>query len=682
MRSVGQFQAGNFKSSGKSRVMWFPSVAAARAEPKLFELADAIEIDGQSLFYADRLSAVVDDGTPNTDAIKLTAVQFGRFVRAQPYLPSGVYFSAAEDGSDDWVRLNALVASEYGPGGKMRKIILLNGAYRMVQHAQWPRVGVHIEAQGPGVSIVCDVPSPDTDLNYRGPFCYDNGVVSPQPVATLSAQYDRGIDTISVASTIAPQAGQVLGLIAVNGATLTEYFGVIAVTGAGPYSLKLSRALKYSHTVANTTLAFFNAVRDIQLTGNGAHISGGADRFFSFPMSRDVKIKGWVLDGAGCVEYMCSIDGGSERGHISEMVLHNVISIGCCLEYGFGNKISDCYADGGGALFGSWGDSDVLENLVGVGNNALGAAGLLLGPGVYPAKGNSENISVRNVTLTNCSSGLAIANVKGLIVDGAKVTGGRQSIFASGVAAYPLTATFRRLIAEGSSDGAYVSQNYGDLVFEDCELSVSTGGSGYVGRSLAASCTATHTRGTVKLGTTGQIGISAAGGVLIIDGTVMDSTAGPNNSQPIAVSGGSLWATGVMFKATLATTIYCIVGGAGATMRIDNCRILSGTPNTGVRVDAATTYAWIGDNNDFGAATNFISGAGQVNFGTTALNGATPVSLPFAPTKAGSRVRLDRKTVGGTPSAALTWGVAAGVGGTMVSAAGDTSTVAWKIYES
>ncbi len=688
MRSIGQFQAGNYKASGKSRVMWFPSVAAARAEPRLFELADAIEIDGQSLFYADRLSTVVDDGTSNTPAIKLDAVQLGRFVRAQPYLPSGVCFAAAEDGTDDWPRLTALVNTEYGPGGLRRKILLRNGTYRMVQHSEWPIENLKIHAEGPGVHIVCDVPSPSTAIPHRGPFAFAGTLVTPQPVATLSQQYGRGSDVLSVITTTAavPQVGQILGLVSVDGAMGAEYAEIKSVTGSGPYIVRLSHALKYTHTVANTTLIFRQAMRNCEFIGNGARMSGATDRFISCPMSIGCKISGWDLDGNEAAEYLCSIDGGSENGSISNMVVRNVRTIGCCLEYGFNNTLRDCSGDaapdGAGALFGSWGDNDHLENLAGNGSSVTGSAGLILGNVFYPGKGWNENVTVSNVTMTNCSSGISGQDVRGLIVDGAKLSGGKAGLNIGGDSACRMTATFRRVASTGSTEGAYVIYDNADIVFEDCDFGVGTGGSGFVGRLQTATCKATHVRGTVTNGTAGQVSLQVtSGGTLNLDATIVDASAGPAFTQPVTNIGGTVNAKNVGFICS-ANTLYCYVGGTGSVARLNGCRIISGTPSVGIRVDNATAYVWIGDDNDFGAATAYYSGAGKVNMGETALNGATPVSLPFPPTTAKSRVRLDRKTVGGTASPNLTWGVAAGTGGTMVSAAGDTSVVAWKIYES
>lgn len=75
-----RFQAGGFNDTGKSRLMYFPTVDTARAEPRLYALTSSVYIQGIGVFFAD----LTDNTTPDdgVHGFKVTAVANGRFVAA------------------------------------------------------------------------------------------------------------------------------------------------------------------------------------------------------------------------------------------------------------------------------------------------------------------------------------------------------------------------------------------------------------------------------------------------------------------------------------------------------------------------------------------------------------------------------------------------------------------------
>lgn len=78
MTGSAQFQAGNFGGTGKARVLWFDSVAEARAQPNLFAIADAVQIKNGGVFFASPTDATtVDDGV---NAFAVNGVAVGRFI--------------------------------------------------------------------------------------------------------------------------------------------------------------------------------------------------------------------------------------------------------------------------------------------------------------------------------------------------------------------------------------------------------------------------------------------------------------------------------------------------------------------------------------------------------------------------------------------------------------------------
>lgn len=85
MTGSAQFFAGNFGGTGKARVLWFDSVADARAQANLFAIADAVEIRDLGSFYAEPLDTTTDDGE---NAFQVTGVNPGRFIRSKEALSS------------------------------------------------------------------------------------------------------------------------------------------------------------------------------------------------------------------------------------------------------------------------------------------------------------------------------------------------------------------------------------------------------------------------------------------------------------------------------------------------------------------------------------------------------------------------------------------------------------------
>lgn len=74
-----RYENGNsiYYSTQKARVLRFPTIAAARAVPNLFDIAESVYIDGIGHFYADTLSVLPDDGY---NVFQVTGVATGRFI--------------------------------------------------------------------------------------------------------------------------------------------------------------------------------------------------------------------------------------------------------------------------------------------------------------------------------------------------------------------------------------------------------------------------------------------------------------------------------------------------------------------------------------------------------------------------------------------------------------------------
>lgn len=668
MRAIGQFQAGNYKASGKSRVMWFPSVAAARAESRLFGLADAIEIDGQSLFYADRLSTVVDDGTSNTPAIKLDAVQLGRFVRAQPYLPSGVYFSAAEDGSDDWIRLAALANTEYGAGGLRRWITLQNGNYRMVQHSEFP-IGTRIAAEGPGVVITCYVPAPSTVAPYRGPF-----VIAPRYVAnatTLNAAAAIGDRMISIACATQPQVGQVIVLTSVAlGFEVHEGFEIRtgSVSGAGPYTVVTDHPVTYDFATATTSVDIWEANRGYEFIGNGATIRGVSERATSIACAWDCKITGWHVDASQMTEYACSLDTAGGRSEFDDMHVDGVLitsGFGICLEYSHKHKITNSSSHGHGLMIGCWGSDHVIDNVDVVGTAVAGELGILIGHG--------RGHNVKNASVSGAFSGVEFRNTHGSKLENSRLGGCTIGLSATGAATAPTKAICDNVTVTNSLEGVYRVYANSSIEFARCNMSKAKP-TGFLAFSDVGSYV-DIVGGEYSLDGS-NIGLANYGTLRIRGNARLNAAACTANGQPVIGYSGTLILDGVEFVGS-ANTVVCGVA-IGGTVSVQNCKIVAGSSPVGFTVNAPATL-WRGLNADFAGCATPYNGTGARNFGVTALNGAAAVTLPYPPAIASSVVTATRRAFAGATPGPFAAIAAAGVGGTLTGVAGDTSTIEWRI---
>lgn len=586
-----------------------------------------------------------------------------------------VTFRAAENGSDDWVRLNALVAEEFGPLGRQRTIRIANGVYRMVGHAEWPD-NTHIEGEGPGVSIVCAVPNPSTIPNYRGPFVV--GVRALASDAELSTDYAVGVSTIVVSATIAPQRGQCVNLT--NNDTGNEGFEVIKVTNSGPdtregyelhtlYTLKLSHELSNAYPRATTQLVFWAPARNIKFIGNGAKISGVAERALSIACAYDCLIDGWCIDGDQFTEYLCSIDTASERSLMRNIYATNVRTIAACIEYGFDNRLRNVYAELiGGMAAGAWGRCGSLEQIACVGSKTPGELGIQLGPG--------KDLRVDGFSVTNCFSGLGATNVSQAQASNGVITNGTLGVVISGTATIPTDLIAENVRVSNFSEGTYRNEAYGTFTTVNCEFRRSVGGSGFLGRTQPT-CSTSHHLG-VLAPDGGVVGLSGYG-TLNIEGVFIDARGMLNNAQPVIAQGSKLRARNVKFAHTAHVTAYCFVGTANAVLDLGDTETIEGNPSNGVALTDDSATVWNRGNADFAAAVTPYSVLGRKNFGTIVLNGTTPVAIPFPAATARNRLFFNRKTAAGTLGE-LSGSVTAGVGASIVSNnAADTSTIEYQI---
>jgi len=572
-------------------------------------------------------------------------------------------------GLDDWDDLVPIWTAEYAPDGKRRKIKLAPGNYKAVTNGLMPP-GLQLECM-PGVDIECAVPSPSTISPYRGPFV--SGPILQASVVTLSVAVVVGDSQVTVASSITPVVGQTYVFVDNLGLNKNESFEILSFTGAGPYVVKLSHAFMFARPIATTNITNWAPNRGIRLIGNGARIHGVYERALSIAVAYDCLISDFVVDASGATEYAASIDQASERSMIQDIFMTGVnggiYGVGIALEYGYRNTMRRCRIQGAGILAGSWGDQDQIDDVECIGAGADGGLGVLV---------IGHKIALSKISTVNCYSGVEFRQAQGAVLSGGSIVNSNVGITFDGIATAKTTAVVKDIDIYNAPNGFYRVEAYADAVFEDCNMQLA-GQTTFAGRVLDATSSVKIIRGLVAPGGAGAyVGLISNGGTIDIQDITYDGTAMQNNALAVLLYAGSIKARKIKFiwPNLAASTLF--YSGAGTVIDINEISVSGSAPTNGVNMTDATARCWSGIRAPLNECVTPYSVTGQKNFGTVALNGATPVTLPFSLAMAGSRVTATRRTIAGTPGH-FTVATSGGVGGTLTGTAGDTSTVEWRI---
>lgn len=588
-----------------------------------------------------------------------------------------VVFDAAEDGSDDWGRLASLLAAEYAANGPQRIVRMRRGNYRCRSHFFLPRTLRAVIEPGSDLDVDVSPRAAPDPTGYWGPFIATFVIADPLQVSSFAANTSEGDVIVSVVSNVRPQVGWIMA-VGQTGAG-GEGFEVTDVSGASsPYSVRLDHGIGWPYTTA-ASVGFLLPNR-ISIAGNGCTVHGPAERYLSVAAAWDTVICGFNIDAAGSNEYACSIDSCSSRSLFADVHVRNSPVLGMTLEYGYNNLIANCTASNCGTLFGLWGRAQRLARCSGTGGTTPNNLGISIGHSFTDIGDSTRDCVVEDCQISGAVFGLSTSGALNCQLSKVSLLDCKSGIVA-GRTIGSLTPT-RNLVlnscvvTSATSTGLQIV-NGGSVVLNDCSFrgcaSATLGGTIEVQQNSSASiCGGSFVAGQ---------GASAISCRVLGKLTASDATFDMS-----AVTGTSfaLYGLGsariVLDRVTFAGNPSYCVQMDGGTLWSSNVAIAN-TPATGVGC-AAGAYYWRGVNSSFAGCTNPVAAAvlsnARANFGKTALNGATPVSIPFAAVSAANNARGVRATPAGT-SGYWSLAVNPGVGLTLTGTAGDTSVIAWDV---
>ena len=517
---------------------------------------------------------------------------------------------------------------------------------------------------------------PFVDGHTSTPF-YRDGWAHRTTITTLASNVVQGTPTLAVVSAVGLAIGQDIVLSSPDGpGEMESGYTIENIVGT---TVTVDRAVLKPFPTGTTVYVSPGFPRNIQIWGNGAKMTGTADRWVQFVGARDCNISGFHLTGVTINQIVCSYDYGSLRSVFDSMVIDtlggaNTFLWGLAIEDGEASRIFNSSVTGGSfgfvlnecnecAVWGCVADGTAQAGFYSTyeGSGAVGnvGGGFFRCTAINCATNGFQGEFAQGVWWVECTAlycggqGISFFNQSSdMRIRGFKAigNGGYGVKLGSGVG---YSASLVDVDTQNNGGGAGV---YVDMDTSITRLDTSEPGPGIAidQASVVLSVVNWRHNGNVN-GFAAALTCSSSGCTLTLDQVRVETMAGTGTKFGLEITGAS---TVNVDHYVCAPAIYC-----------------------GVYIDNSAQCR-IGDSVDVSATTNgFVNNgtaAPAYNFGTVALNGAAGVAVAFANVTARDQLQLTRKTAGGTPGAAPTWTITPGTGATVTGTALDTSTYAYK----
>lgn len=589
---------------------------------------------------------------------------------------------APSGGIDDWGGANglvALVAAEYGPGGKRRKIVLLPGNYKAGTNFVMPP-GLQLECM-PGVDIECTyTPRVGPPAPYVGPFVSD--LVYTGFTATLTADAVVGSRTFLLTS--APVVGKTL-LVWRNGVGFpAEPFEVVKVTGSSsPYTVQVDHEITYAWPSATTTTAQTTPNKGIHLSFNGATIHGPSERLLSIANAVDCVMEGYDCDASECTEFPLSIDTGSMRSQFRHGFVRNSVGICGYLESGYKNQIIDTHGVNAVQGFGCWGVNQRIIGCTATGqrkDTGLATWAYNIGhPGSSLDDGQTNGCRIEKCEGSGFRYGVVAYGTKDCVIANCNLNDLDQGVVGITTGGSDLKKAVNLRLENVKINGTVRHGIYNeaghDMVVVDCEVRNSTMIALY-----------NYTAATMKV-VGGYFQCTTADRAIENNGTMWLSNWPTVDGATRAPSGTYLVVNnlGDLYVDTLRWIGVPVDSGGNFTVLAIGPRTITGLIE---RVSGLASYliAKSGASSiwhrkqplNMAGVGTLSSGTGQSSAGTLTLTGTTPVAVSFTDIKAGNLVILSSKAITGTVGN-RSYTITPGTGFSAVSTGTETSTVDYQI---
>lgn len=533
--------------------------------------------------------------------------------------------------------------------------------------------GAHVIG-GPGVIINGTMVAPGFT---RFPFF--KFLAAAAAIGTLAAGVVIGAKTISSTVSVAPGTRIVIGQTAATGHTfLLQQYTVESVAGVGPFTLTFERAILFPFSTGDEIRVITDPTDNIIIEGRGMVLTGTGDRGVEFTGANNCHVSGLRImwDGVSNFGAAVSLDIASLDSSVSDVIIEqpfNVSGHGVLLESSEHCIMSNCRMTGGsiGFILYDCADCEVKECSA---SAYTTGAGLLVTSNLMTVGCRGCRTYGGSYSQSSNGTGILIGYATDCVIYGASCT---QNLVGIDTGAVAVRLKFDCCRTERNGSGVMVNVN--DVVFNapialsevycfrvrgSCEIlnPQLTDYSSYgivVEGAMPATAQMNISGGRFTSGQTGTVDIyiNGVGALYRFDGIRFDHTGGAANQDCIAHVAGSGPVILSRCSGTQVSANRGYVGGAGVTLRRD------GETNFSL----FTTAAYV------------INAAGFVNVGNIVVTGAVAVAVPWPNIRATDHVTLTRSVVGGvaaiTPMAVIT----AGVGFTVTSSAGDTSTFQYRI---
>jgi hypothetical protein len=587
-------------------------------------------------------------------------------------------------GSDDWVRL-------FGSGGAAQamsykgEIVFLPGPWTCSSKQIVPS-GTTILGSA-GVKILSTL-APSGDGFSADPFYAVATTFGASNVLASNAVI--GLATLSLATIAGISAGSMI-TASVSAANFAQSFIVQSISGTGPFTVNLDRPVLYpfESSSANNRLASVYAAnfpRDIQISGGGMTISGTGDRAIEIAGGWDCLVEDVHVVSGGFVGFAMAFDVGSFRCGFRRCTVNGAQSVIVCmaLEANEASFMEDCNVIYSGSIsfetgFYCYSSRACTLSRCRASNCEVGAQ-LDWDGGTAAGFSPSENCRLIDSDFyRNSSHGVHVQSGSNWVIESVSC----NNNFGSGIYVEndptnnpPTVATGTKIIGCQTNGNAVDGVTIVGAVDTEITSLTANQNSGY-GLNTTGNVIVTNI--VSRECVTGGINVSVGGSLIMSE---YDVSSDLNGFWIGITLNGTIAdpqiADGVITMQGTGTKIGISHATGSSYDRISNSRTVGGT--FGYVNNTAGSGMYRGALVDFSSATTPFSFSGaQPSWGTVVLNGATPVSFPFARANAGSIVNLTYMTAGGAPNHAPSFTIVPGTGISVTGTAGDTSTYAVNI---
>lgn len=487
---------------------------------------------------------------------------------------------------------------------------------------------------------------------------------------TLQSAPAVGALTISIDGE--PDVGDYL-TVGTYGLYRQQLMKVMAVSGAGPYTVTLDRPIRWAH-LSGAEVRLATPMKDHKLYGNGALMYGPGARYIEIIGAWGMALDDWRFDAGhasgGCDERLMSIDLASYQTSMRKLVgdCADVTGLGLSFESSDACMMQECIARRATSN-AIWLQDAIApmvlycegtESNVGLGvAKAVGGAEATLDAQIIGGKytNNATGISVdgqaRNTVISGCE--ISDNSTQGIGINagavGTTITGGTQLARNVKGISIPSGCLGTKVLGVDLLDNSSYALDLSDeLMVQGCYIRGPTSGpSQLVIVRAGGAFRATGMEMLVRNVAFGVDVIASSGAKVFINNSVI--RLGSNNAIGVAARAAcevTVENTRITKNASETGTIGLYSTGVGACVRYRNCD-LSG-------VATATSTA----------------SSGATNRGTVTCNGTTPVAVAYAAITARDMVILSKKTTGGTPGLAPFVTITAGTGFSVTAEASDT----------